>query len=105
MLREVEQVTLSVLESLLSFVSGPKDKSLVSKLINSKSTCPETANEFEQIDFAMQSVVKHKASGINNIQVDIADLGSSIQDLESGVDCLHRHLIKTRVTLLNILSN
>ncbi|CAM8920650.1 unnamed protein product [Rhodiola kirilowii] len=106
MLREVEQVTLSVLESLLSFVSGPKDKSLVSKLMNvSKSTCPETANEFEQIDAAMQSIVKHKASGINNIQVDIADLGSSIQDLESGIDCLHRHLIKTRVTLLNILSN
>uniref|UniRef100_A0A7N0UXP5 Uncharacterized protein n=1 Tax=Kalanchoe fedtschenkoi TaxID=63787 RepID=A0A7N0UXP5_KALFE len=105
MLRDVEQVTLSVLKSLLSFVSGPKDQSLVSKLMRSKSAKLETKTEFEQIDAAMQSVEKHKAAGINSIQADVADLESSIEDLESGVECLYRHLIKVRVTLLNIISN
>uniref|UniRef100_A0A7N0UWV5 Uncharacterized protein n=1 Tax=Kalanchoe fedtschenkoi TaxID=63787 RepID=A0A7N0UWV5_KALFE len=105
MLREVEKATLSVLKSLLlSFVSGPKDQSLVSKLMYSQSSKSGTANEFEQTDAAVQSVVKHKAVGIDNIQAQLADLELTIEDLESGVECLHRHLIKTRVTLLNILS-
>uniref|UniRef100_A0A7N0UWA0 Uncharacterized protein n=1 Tax=Kalanchoe fedtschenkoi TaxID=63787 RepID=A0A7N0UWA0_KALFE len=105
MLRDVEQVTLSVLKSLLSFISGPKDQSLVSKIMHSKSAKLEIMNEFEQIDAAMQSVEKHKAAGINSIQADVTDLEWSIEDLESGVECLYRHLIKVRVTLLNIISN
>ncbi|KAL9674090.1 hypothetical protein QQ045_030360 [Rhodiola kirilowii] len=105
MLREVEQVTLSVLESLLSFVSGPKDQTLVSKLMNTKCVNSETANEFEQVDVAVQSIVKHKDAGINNIRACLEDLQSSIEDLESGVESLNKHLIRTRVTLLNILSN
>ncbi|CAM8923948.1 unnamed protein product [Rhodiola kirilowii] len=105
MLIEVEKVTLSALESLLSFVSGPKDQSLVSKLMLSKSSKSESANEFEQMDASMQSIVKHKAVGTDNIQTDVADLQLSIEDLEAGVECLYRHLIKTRVTILNIVSN
>ncbi|CAM8932529.1 unnamed protein product [Rhodiola kirilowii] len=105
MLREVEKVTLSALESLLSFVSGPKDQSLVSKLMLSKSSKSESTSEFEQIDASMQSIVKHKTVGIDNIRADVADLSLNIEDLESGVECLYRHLIKTRVTILNIVSN
>ncbi|CAM8932528.1 unnamed protein product [Rhodiola kirilowii] len=105
MLREVEHVTLSVLESFLTFIYGSKDHSLVSKLMLSKSAKSETANEFEDIDDAVQSIVKHKAVGIDYIQTDVADLQCSIEDLEAGVECLYRHLIKARVTLLNIVSN
>ncbi|CAM8971807.1 hypothetical protein QQ045_030329 [Rhodiola kirilowii] len=105
MLREVEKVTVSALESFLSFLSGPKDQSLVTKLMNPKPANSETVNEFEQIDAAMQSIFKHKAAVIDNLQGDLSDLELSIEDLESGIECLYKHLIKNRITLLNIISS
>lgn len=105
MIREVDQVTLSVLESLLSFVSGPKDQSLVSMLLHSKRINSENANEFDKTDAAVQSVIKNKAADIDNIQAHLADLELNIEDLEFGLESLNKHLIRTRVTLLNILSN
>lgn len=105
MLKSVEQVTLLVIQSVLSFVSGPKDQSLVSRMMLSKSSKCEIANEFEQMDATMQSIIKQKAVGNDCIQTDVADLKLSIEDLESGVGSLYRHLIKTRVTLLNSISN
>ncbi|KAI9182632.1 hypothetical protein LWI28_027356 [Acer negundo] len=113
MLREVETVTFTVFESLLSLISGPKASSksgwsLVSKLIHSKRiACEEEEsdmNEFVKVDAAL-STLTSKSDNIICVQNQLKELESSIQDLEEGIECLSRHLIKSRVSLLNILNN
>ncbi|CAL2241284.1 unnamed protein product [Prunus armeniaca] len=115
--REVEAVTLAVFESLLPFISGPKSQpsswSLVSKMMHSKKVaCEEEteANKFAQVDAALNSLIGHKTSktqnkSVENAQNQLEKLESCIQDQEEGVECLFRQLIKTRVSLLNILNH
>ncbi|OMO92005.1 hypothetical protein COLO4_17950 [Corchorus olitorius] len=120
MLREVEGVTLTVFESVLSYISGAKlqpkstNWSLVSKLIHSKRvTCEGEAtesNEFQKVDAVLCNLIGYKTKkssdlSAENAQIELKKLESSIQDLEDGVECLLRLLIKTRVSVLNILSN
>ncbi|XVF45658.1 hypothetical protein PTKIN_Ptkin02bG0224700 [Pterospermum kingtungense] len=120
MLREVEGVTFVLFESLLSYISGTKMQpkssnwSLVSKLMHSKRvTCEEEAsetNEFEKVDAVLCSLIdqkskKSKKMSTDNVQIELQKLESSIQDLEDGAECLLRLLIKTRVSILNILSH
>ncbi|KAK0583005.1 hypothetical protein LWI29_032262 [Acer saccharum] len=113
MLREVEASTFAVFESLLSLISGPKTSSksgwsLVSKLIHSKRiACEEEEsdmNEFVKVD-AQLSTLTSKSDNIICVQNQLKALESSIRDLEEGIECLSRHLIKSRVSLLNILNN
>lgn len=104
-LRDVEAVTLRVFESVLSFISGPKSKpssgwSLASKIVQPKKVaCEEEAkvNEFAEVDAALKSL-KSAQNQLNNLE-------SCIQDQEEGLESLFRQLIKTRVSLLNILSH
>ncbi|XVE93979.1 hypothetical protein REPUB_Repub01dG0241000 [Reevesia pubescens] len=121
MLRDVERVTLTVFESLVSYISGTKMQpkstswSLVSKLMHSKRvTCEgeatDQSNEFEKVDAVLCNLIGHKTrkcSNMNteNAQIELQKLESSIQDLEDGMECLLRLLIKTRVSVLNILSH
>ncbi|XP_031275460.1 uncharacterized protein LOC116133934 [Pistacia vera] len=112
-LREVEAVTFNVIESLLSLISGPKvpsklsSWSVVSKLIHSKKVAGEETeiNEFENLDAELSTIIAHKTSKSDNIQNQLKELESSIQDFEDGLESLSRRLIKTRVSLLNILNN
>ncbi|XP_050145145.1 uncharacterized protein LOC126620873 [Malus sylvestris] len=104
-LRDVEAVTLAVFESLLSFISGPKLQpsswSLVSKMMQSKRmACNEETegNEFSLVDAAL-----HKSA--DKAQNQLEKLESCIQEQEEGLECLFRQLIKTRVSLLNILNH
>ncbi|KAK9944326.1 hypothetical protein M0R45_009899 [Rubus argutus] len=104
---EVEAVTLIVFESVLSFISGSKSKprswSLVSKMVQSKRIHGEEVakvNEFTEVDAAL----KLFKSG-DNAHNQLNNLESCIQDQEEGLECLFRQLIKTRVSLLNILNH
>ena len=120
MLREVETVTVTVLESLLSSIAGatarskPSGWSLVSKLMHQKRVTFEDAavdlSEFEKVDGALYPLIGHKGKSVNLVHVDrvrneLEKLESSIQDLEEGIEFLPRRLINTRVSLLNILSH
>ncbi|KAE8719156.1 putative serine/threonine-protein kinase [Hibiscus syriacus] len=119
MLREVERVTFTVFESLYSYIFGSKMESkstnwsLVSKWMSSKRvTCEGEAtetNEFEKVDAVLCTVIGNKIGksgkmSSDDAQIELQKLESSIQDLEDGVECLLRLLIKTRVSVLNILS-
>ncbi|KAJ4704757.1 hypothetical protein OWV82_021620 [Melia azedarach] len=117
-LKEVEAVTSTVFESLLSLFSGPKTPSKlnglssVSKLMHPKRIACEKEetgiNELEKVDAELSTLISHttsKANDIFHLQNQLKELQSNIQDLEVGLESLSRQLIKTRVSLLNILNN
>ncbi|XP_047312695.1 uncharacterized protein LOC124916001 [Impatiens glandulifera] len=94
----VQSVTICVLESSLSYVMGTRaHSSLVSKIMHKK--CKEAShNEFDQINEALG------VQETESIQRQLGKMELRIQDIEEGLDNLFKHLIKTRVSLLNILS-
>ncbi|KAI9119960.1 hypothetical protein K1719_008929 [Acacia pycnantha] len=86
MLKEAESVTVSTLESLLYFISDPKGRS-------KQSRCFEVCHQSK----------KHAST--DNLQRDLERLEMCIEDLEVGVECLSRKLVRNRVSLLNIFNN
>ncbi|XP_021912171.1 uncharacterized protein LOC110825933, partial [Carica papaya] len=120
MLREVEAVTAAALKSLLSLISGSnlqKKKSgwsLVSKVMHHRRVASEEVlgnDKFMQADGALESLYGHKESRrdkhmfLENVQNQLKDLEQYIQELEDGLECLYRRLIKTRVSFLNIFNH
>ncbi|XP_021831398.1 uncharacterized protein LOC110771408 [Prunus avium] len=121
MLKELDAITVAVFEFLLSFIAGSKSKSssrsLVSKLVQPKRvSCEgeETAdtNELEKLDAALNALITHKfkksdyAMQVENVQIGLQDLEAiNIQDIEEGLECLFRRLIKARVSLHNIFNH
>ncbi|MCL7024257.1 hypothetical protein MKW94_014065 [Papaver nudicaule] len=103
MLTKVEATTLAVFESLLSFVSLPKEnKSLISKLMPTKKVSHEETSEVMTVDIAVKALTK--GIEVNIIQKTLKALEMTLEDLEDGVESISRCLIKNRVSLLNILS-
>ncbi|KAJ0247225.1 Carrier protein [Hirschfeldia incana] len=96
---EAEAVTISLFESMFSFMSGSKacgKWSLVSKVMSrNKATCEDEANEFTRLDSVFESEELPKME-------DVQMLEWCIQDLEDGIESLSKSLIKYRVSLLNI---
>ncbi|XP_047312696.1 uncharacterized protein LOC124916002 [Impatiens glandulifera] len=94
----VQSVTICVLESSLSYVMGTRaHSSLISKIMNKK--CKEDIkNEFDQINEALG------VQDTESIHRQLGKMELRIQDIEEGIDCLFKHLIKTRVSLLNMLT-
>ncbi|KAM7260381.1 hypothetical protein ACFE04_016122 [Oxalis oulophora] len=82
-LKDSEEITFAVFESLFSLISQSKTNngwSSVSKLFKPKRvSCESLLRQSE-------------------------DLNSNIQELEQNLECLYRRLVKTRVTLLNIFN-
>ncbi|KAK8567907.1 hypothetical protein V6N13_105852 [Hibiscus sabdariffa] len=113
-LKQVEAVTTSVLESLLSFISGPEAESktsrwsLVSKLMHQKRVmCEEEqkAHEIANAEAALRSFVKSgNTKNVENVQNELQNSEMCIQDLEEGLESFYRRLIKARVTVLNIIN-
>ncbi|XP_031248927.1 uncharacterized protein LOC116106740 [Pistacia vera] len=109
-LKEVEAITFNVIESLLSLISGPRKLSswsVVSKLMHPKKVASEETNTngFEEMDAKLSILIGHKTSKSENIQNQLKEMESNVQHLEDGLESLSRRLIKTRVSLLNILYN
>ncbi|KAI3447897.1 hypothetical protein Pfo_004562 [Paulownia fortunei] len=114
MLKDTESVTITMLESLLSYLTGTKMQarqsgwSLVSKLMHSKKVMSYQGegthlNEFEKMDAFLQLSLEDIQ--IEELMTQLKGMDSSIQNLEEELECLFRQLIKTRVFLLNILNH
>ncbi|KAK8717194.1 hypothetical protein V6N13_044471 [Hibiscus sabdariffa] len=114
-LKQAEAVTIGVLKSLLSFITGPKAESkssrwsLVSKFMHQKKViCEEEeqrANEIENADATLRSMIKSgNVKYVENVQNELQNSEMCIQDLDEGLESFFRRLIKARVTVLNILN-
>nr|XP_043633437.1 uncharacterized protein LOC122604627 [Erigeron canadensis] len=116
----VGEVTILVLESLLMFfcvpVSKPNKWSLVvSKLTHKGMVTYEDqhehrmlVNECEQFDDALRILCKNGSTcEVGNVEIAqcrLERLEAEIETMESGLESLFRHLVQTRVSLLNIIS-
>ncbi|XP_002510645.2 uncharacterized protein LOC8267882 [Ricinus communis] len=113
MLKEVEEISIVVLESLLSFVSPPKTRTrstgwnAVTKLFQSGRVSCEDANEVEKMDAELIVLIGRKFSLVNmqNALKGLEALESSIQEMEEELECVYRRLLKSRVSLLNMLNH
>ncbi|KAG8364443.1 hypothetical protein BUALT_Bualt19G0129400 [Buddleja alternifolia] len=110
MLKEAESVTISMFESLLSFVTTTKVQSrqsgwsLVSKIMRTKKASYERdLNEFEKMDAFLQMSLEDVQ--VEELMPHLKEMESRIHNLEEELECLFRQLIKTRVFLLNILNH
>ncbi|KAH7852522.1 hypothetical protein Vadar_025906 [Vaccinium darrowii] len=109
MLKEVEAITVSALESLLCYALGTNVQSrrsgwsLVSKLIHHKRETLQARgtvlSEFEKVDAAV-----HTPISIEMVQNQLGELELGIQVVEEVLESLFRRLVRTRVSLLNILN-
>ena len=111
-LREVNVMNTSIFQSIFSFLAAPVSSkktrwSLVSKLMHkvviSCEEKQENVNELESVDVAL---CRH-TSDVEKMQIAHKRLvawESSIEGLENRLECVFRHLIKARTSLLNIIS-
>ncbi|XP_051124683.1 uncharacterized protein LOC127247027 isoform X2 [Andrographis paniculata] len=113
MLKEAEAHAFSALRSVLMLVSGEKEKlnqrnwSFLSKLTKTSRVHSEVEQESSVNDLFNIPKSQKGVDGIN-LQNTLKQLRASelmIQELEEGLEALFRSLVKTRVSLLNVLSH
>ncbi|TMW81766.1 hypothetical protein EJD97_007950 [Solanum chilense] len=110
-LREVATIGISVFQMVLSFLSAPICKpiskwSLVSRLVN-KGGDQENVNEIESVDAALSSLSKCDPNEMEKIQFVLSKLErveAHFECIENGLDNIFRCLIRSRSTLLNVVS-
>ncbi|KAL7155609.1 hypothetical protein ABFS83_03G087300 [Erythranthe nasuta] len=109
MMKEAESHDLSVLKSVLILLSGEnetsskKSWSLLSKFTTQNNrVCSESVAE----DLSSLNIQKStKNMDCKNMLKQLKSSKMIIQELEEGLEALFRSLVKTRVSLLNVLSH
>ncbi|XP_075095297.1 uncharacterized protein LOC142173575 [Nicotiana tabacum] len=119
-LQEVQSVTLELFKSpepkcgsfcraFLTYINGIGSQSsswsLLSKIMPSKNE-ELKANDFDNVDAALCSILSQNKTGqYEELQNQLREMEATIEVLEDGLECFFRRLIKTRVSLLNILNH
>ncbi|XP_022926409.1 uncharacterized protein LOC111433572 [Cucurbita moschata] len=112
-MRQAYSINSSILESVLLYLTPltkPKAHgwSLVSKWVHNGAIACESKsglNEFESVDLALSSAVEEKeVEKLHMAQRRLESLEMTAREIESGLDGVFRRSIKTRASLLNILS-
>ncbi|KAH0718319.1 hypothetical protein KY290_014912 [Solanum tuberosum] len=109
-LREVTTIGISVFQMVLNFLSAPISKpiskwSLVSRLVNKGDQ--DNVNEIESVDVALSSLSKcgpNEMEKIQFVQSKLETVEAHFECIESGLDNIFRCLIRSRSTLLNVIS-
>jgi hypothetical protein len=110
-IREVNVINCSIFQSLLMFLSKSSKPnqsrwSLVSKLMHKGVIAceekQENVNEIETVDAALSEVSDSEKVKIAQKRLEALEM--SIDDLENCLERLSRPLIKSRASLLNIIS-
>ncbi|KAL0325978.1 UNVERIFIED_CONTAM: hypothetical protein Sradi_5167100 [Sesamum radiatum] len=111
MLKETETLDFSVLKSVLILLSGEKEPSkqrswsLLSKFAQTKRVHSEVEQETAAENLCSLNIHKSR-KGMDSITLkQLKSAEMSIQELEEGLEALFRSLVKTRVSLLNVLSH
>ncbi|KAK6131418.1 hypothetical protein DH2020_034843 [Rehmannia glutinosa] len=112
MLKEAESLDLSVLESLLIHLSGEKEKSnqrswsLLSKVTQNKRVHSEVEPESGAEDLCYLNIHKStKSMDSKNMLKQLKTSEMNIQEIVEGLEAFFKSLVKTRVSLLNVLSH
>ncbi|KAK7309399.1 hypothetical protein RJT34_06090 [Clitoria ternatea] len=117
-LREASSITISILSSLLLFLSmptlGTKGSSLISKLKPMALFFPQkehrNTNGVADLNNALCSLLRREKKSDSNCEFQRAlrvleTLNASVDGLEGGLDCIFRCLVKNRVSFLNMLAH
>ncbi|XP_030466880.2 uncharacterized protein LOC115685880 [Syzygium oleosum] len=123
--RDANLLGTSIFQSLLSFMATPVSRpnkqisrwSIVSKLVHTKGAISwdqeekqVDLNELECVDRALTTMCKHiSREGVDGEKLQVAqckleDLEIEIGRIEDALEGLYRFLIRTRASLLNIMS-
>lgn len=100
-MRRVVSVSVSVLKSFLEFLSGRQSNiksKLASVLKKKKDHQEETKNELEYLDSTI-------CCSHDDLQNKLEEVEMSIDGFEKNLEGLFRRLIRTRASLLNIISH
>ncbi|MED6171480.1 hypothetical protein PIB30_041066 [Stylosanthes scabra] len=113
-IREVIAMNMSIFQSLLTFFAGPAPKSKATKWMNklmhkgeiASENNSENCNALQLVDAALNILLKEGANGSNmkagHEQLEALEI--AIESIENRLESLFRNMIKTRTSLLNILS-
>ncbi|KAL3840138.1 hypothetical protein ACJIZ3_024729 [Penstemon smallii] len=104
MLKETEALDLSILKSVLTLVSGEKKQSKQrswSLFSKSSRVNSEVEQESGSKDFSLNI---DKSRTMQNTLKQLKDTETTIHKIELELEIFFRSLVKTRVTLLNVLS-
>ncbi|CAN0918986.1 hypothetical protein LINGRAHAP2_LOCUS31189 [Linum grandiflorum] len=113
-IREVNAVSGGVMQSVLAFVSSPLVKQgkqsgkwgIVCKIVKGTSSsavgCEENVNEIKSADAAAFSLYDEKKELVQREL--LGDVEGKFEDVEKRLESVFRKMIKSRASLLNILS-
>ncbi|CAF2067660.1 hypothetical protein Bca4012_086488 [Brassica carinata] len=102
-MRRVASVGVSVLKSFLELLSGRQSniKSKLASVLKKKCNIEDATNELERLD----SAVRGESCTRDDIQEKLEEVEMSIGGFEKNLEGLFRRLIRTRASLLNIISH
>ncbi|EEF40671.1 uncharacterized protein LOC8268739 [Ricinus communis] len=108
--KQVILINSFIFQSLLSFLASSKPKqsrwSVASKLMHKRAIAceekQEIVNELESVDSALAEKTNSEKMQIAKRRLEALEMG--IQDIEICLERVFRHLVKTRASILNIIS-